>query len=457
MARSSIVVTIAVRLLVLGVWAILGASALAESGGEHKPKMSYIDNGIVKLGVDLNLGGAITYLSRSGTNSELNIINSHDWGRQVQLSYYSGPVPFQPKGANMAKQWAGLGWNPIQSGDFFGNTSKVLQHTNEGHWLYVKCVPMQWPLENIPGECECEVWLILEGPVVKARCRLTNHRSDPKQYSARNQELPAVYVNGPFYHLLTYRGEKPFTGDAICTIKKGPDEPGFWSHWTATENWAAQINDEGWGLGVWNPDSYEFDGGFYGTPGSGGPSDNPTGYVGPLRTEIIDSNIVYEYRYQLIVGTLDEIRGYVYKHTIRPKALSFNFESDRRGWYYFDATDTGSPIKGELDILAEGRDPQVISPVVFVKAEDAPKLKFEAAFETGTTKANIYWRTLDKPFGDTQSLPIEVWPDGKFHTMEVDLSASPAYTGSIIQVRIDPLPIGHKGARFRLKSVTLGK
>ena len=157
----------------------------------------------------------------------MNLINTHDWGRQVQLSYYSGPVPFNPPGTRMSKAWEFIGWNPIQSGDCYGHEARVVKHTNNGRSIYVKCIPMHWPLDNIPGECECEVWLELSGPAVKARCRLTNHRPDKTQYSARHQELPAVYVNGPFYRLMTYTGERPFSGDALTRIEKRAGEPGL--------------------------------------------------------------------------------------------------------------------------------------------------------------------------------------------------------------------------------------
>ena len=94
------------------------------------------------------------------------MINSWDWGRQVQMSYYSGPVPFCRR-ASAAPNWAGLGWNPIQAGDDFGHGSKDVEHSNDGKTLYVKCVPMQWPLDDVPGECTFESWLTLEGPVVR--------------------------------------------------------------------------------------------------------------------------------------------------------------------------------------------------------------------------------------------------------------------------------------------------
>src|SRR4051794_11278549 len=44
-------------------------------------RMSYLDNGTIRIGVDLDLGGSITHLSRSGGGE--NLINSHDLGRQI--------------------------------------------------------------------------------------------------------------------------------------------------------------------------------------------------------------------------------------------------------------------------------------------------------------------------------------------------------------------------------------
>ncbi len=65
---------------------------------EHVPELpekDFIDNGIIRLGVDLTLGGAITFLSDSKTKE--NLINNYDWGRQIQMSFYGGPNPFTPK------------------------------------------------------------------------------------------------------------------------------------------------------------------------------------------------------------------------------------------------------------------------------------------------------------------------------------------------------------------------
>ncbi|HEX4613380.1 MAG TPA: hypothetical protein VH092_34665 [Urbifossiella sp.] len=50
--------------------------SIAARKAAHRPRMSYLDNGTVKIGVDLGLGGAITYLSKSRTDA--NVVNSWD-------------------------------------------------------------------------------------------------------------------------------------------------------------------------------------------------------------------------------------------------------------------------------------------------------------------------------------------------------------------------------------------
>ena len=422
----------------------------------HVPRMSYLENEDIRLGIDLNLGGAITYLAPA-TNHDLNVINSSDWGRQVQLSYYSGPVPYHPPGTKMNQSWHFIGWNPIQSGDCYGFESRVLQQTNTGKMLYTKLIPMHWPLKNVPGECQCEVWLELEGSVVKARCRLTNRRPDPIQYPARTQEMPAVYVNAPFHQLITYRGDKPFVGDALSQITNRLDLENHWAHWTATENWAAQVNDDSWGLGVWNPDTLVFSGGFFGKPGMGGPKDAPTGYLAPNRSDILDHNIVYDYHYELILGTVAEIRAEAYRRAVHPSSLTYRFEQDRQGWTYQDATDTGWPIHGELNVNLAGRNPRILSPEFFMRAEAAPSLSLEAAFPAGCTKATVLWRRLeDKDFVNVNAQSFIVAPDGQMHNYEINLGSTPKYAGIIRQLRFDVL-LDSRPANVRLRSCKLSQ
>jgi len=236
----------------LGVTLIAKAALCANSVLAQAPQgahMSYLVNPEAKVGVDLSRGGAIVFLSRGGGD---NLINNFDLGRQVQLSFFSGPVPFAVGDQHPAKQWEHIGWNPIQAGDDFKHASRVLEHRNDGHSIYVKTLPLQWPLNNVPGDCTFESWLRLDGPVVTVRARLNNARLDVKQYPARLQELPAVYANAPYHRVVSYTGDRPFCGAPVRTMTK-PTGSHPWSFWYATEGWSALLDDGDRGIGLLTP------------------------------------------------------------------------------------------------------------------------------------------------------------------------------------------------------------
>ena len=68
-------------------------NALAGQARQPTPKMTFLDNGEVRIGMDLALGGAVTLISSK--NHPGNIINSADLGRQIQMSHYSGLWPYE--------------------------------------------------------------------------------------------------------------------------------------------------------------------------------------------------------------------------------------------------------------------------------------------------------------------------------------------------------------------------
>ena len=200
-------------------WLLPALGLLASGLGQAAlpaPNLTFLDNGEVRIGMDLSLGGAVTFLSSKDHPG--NIINSADLGRQIQMSHYSGPWPYEVGDKKPHKAWAGLGWNPIQTGDCYLNPSKVIEHKNDGKELYIRCIPMQWPLNNVPGDCIFETWTTLEGPVIHMRYRCTNHRQDQTQYRPCPQELPAVYTISKLCRLMSYTGDRPFTGDKLTHV-----------------------------------------------------------------------------------------------------------------------------------------------------------------------------------------------------------------------------------------------
>ena len=74
----------------LGRILVLTAAVIAVSlglAGEERPlrdaseRMDYLDNGIIKVGVDLDRGGSIGFLA--DVNNGGNVVNVHDLGRWI--------------------------------------------------------------------------------------------------------------------------------------------------------------------------------------------------------------------------------------------------------------------------------------------------------------------------------------------------------------------------------------
>lgn len=396
--------------------------------------MSYLSNQKIRVGVDLHLGGSITYVTDARKLE--NVVNNKDWGRQVQLSFYSGPVPFEPDGKKANPHWVDIGWNPIQSGDVAGNRSKILVHRNNGKTIYVKCIPMHWPLDNVPGECYFESWITLDGNAVKVHARLVNSRPDKTQYPAREQELPAVYTNAPYHRLVTYLGDKPFTNDTLSTVKNLNHSGGPDIQFQATENWAANVDENNYGLGIWSEGTQRFACGFFGDTFKGDSKSDATAYIAPNQMEIIDHNIVYDFDYTLILGKVSDIRDYVYRHAKKPILPAFIFKNTRQHWFYENATDAGWPIKSELAIKLKSRA-ALISPDMYWKAKDADELTIVAAYSGHVDSAKVYWRQLhNKACNDSCSVAFKVIADARCHTYHIPLHKSPYYRGTLAGLKI---------------------
>jgi len=433
------------RILIVMAVVITGSLGLAE---EERPvrdgseKMTCLDNGIIKVGVDLDRGGSIGYLADVKKGS--NVVNVHDLGRWIGQSYYSGPKPF----GTAHPAWKDWSWNPVSAGDVYGNPSKLLDKKNDGKMLYVKSIPMQWALKNVPGDCTFETWITLEGRSVHVRNRLTNERKDRTQYPAMDQELPFVYTIGTLHQLKTYTGDTPFKDGPLNEIPKvsAKGEKAQWTTFFATEHWAALVDDEDWGLGVIHPGVVRFVGGFYGKTHTGDPDNFPTGYVAPVRQEVIDHNIVYEFRYTLVLDWLAGIRKEAYKQRPKTNLPDYYFINDRQHWWFQNAEDTRYPIKERLRLKVENDDPQLYGPEGLWDAKDVSKLYVRAAYHTKNTTAALFWETSEKPgFRSDQCVTFVIVPDGKSRTYDVDLSASPFYRGKIRRIRFDPVEMGGAG------------
>lgn len=406
---------------------------------------SSLDNGVVRITVDLNQGGGIVAFHPTGRPQD-SVINTYDRGRNCQQSYYSGPAQYLPAGATQHPNWNPWPWNPVQGGDNYGAGSATISWSNNGTTLYVKSRPKQWALQNYDADCIFEQWITLNGSVATVQNRLINGRSDTTQYQAMDQELGALYTWRALREFWTYSGTQPFTGGALTQIPKTAPP---WAYFRATEGWAAYTmsNTSKWGVGIFVPGVCSFIGGFDGSFTTGNQASANTGYIAPLRREVIDHNIVYDFTYELILGNLADIRNYAVGRQPNLKP-NFFFRGTRAGWTYINASDSGYPVPADrLRMNVNVSDPQMWGPECSFQATEVPRLYIRAAYHcaTGTTKsAQLFWERENGafPVSAVQSQSFTATNDGQFRMYTVNLSTNANWTGQISRLRFDPIPSG---------------
>lgn len=400
-----------------------------------------IENDRIRVGIDLCAGGAIAYLAP--VHGE-NMINTLDLGRQAQVALYSGPNPYAENGVSPDTSLASQGWNPVQAGDAFGTASPVITFRKEANLLYVKTQPRQYALSNTLGEAYIESWIRLEGNVAKVHAKITLFRKDKKQYEVRFQEMPCVYLNGTYRNLWAYQGTNPYTKKDSLTRRQPPLTYG--ELFQPTEPWMAMTDDSSFGVGLYVKDCYDWNRAYFGTDKKGPQYENNVAYMAANAPMILDHNIVHEWDYELIVGTVDEIRSRVWQARAGASVADYQFSASREGWYYQQATDAGWPIQGKLHVnLTDKARDQIISPTVFWTANQIPKLYVRAAFKTPQNRFRMSWQGVDAAgkAGPLRQLAFSIINDGEMHTYEIPLSGQPGWSDQFIrQIRFRPVADG---------------
>ena len=91
---------------------------------KEKPRQQweYLDNGVVRIGIDKSRGACIGYFAESKTRR--NLLNNYDEGRFIQQSYYGRPD---------GSKWNGKPWvyNPVQGGYAKGKSSRLLKFSRD--------------------------------------------------------------------------------------------------------------------------------------------------------------------------------------------------------------------------------------------------------------------------------------------------------------------------------------
>ncbi len=291
----------------------------------------YIEADGYKIGVDMLWGGALSYLEDTNSNVEavkvdgrvyvdsnaserygkkafsknVNLINRFDPGRLVQQSYYgTGDCEQYTGGVFMDQKW---NYNPVQGGNQYNESSKIVDLRCDGNSIYIKCRPLDWslPKENITPSYMEATYTITNG-AVHVECRYVDFSGYP--VASTSQEIPAFYCIEPFNRFVYANGGE---------IKSEPDLI-FWPDagypkFFSDENWSAFVGQEedSFGIGVYVEGEQEFLSGVFGRGGelSKDPSkDAPTSYIAVIEWRNSTSYDPYTYDYYLATGNTNEIR-----------------------------------------------------------------------------------------------------------------------------------------------------
>ena len=258
----------------------------------------FIDNGQIKVGVKRASGAAIGWMSLSG--SDHNLVNHFDRGRLIQQSYYGNA-----DGSLWDKQpWH---WNPVQGGHYKGQGAPVSELKAEQQTLYAKSTPLHWATGEVLNDCSMEQTIKLIDSVAHVHYRFTYNGQE--QHAQRDQEIPAVFLEPEFKHLILYSGEQPWgkgNPEGKLDAKLERTVPGWPNEGRKiTEHWAAYVDDKGFGLGAYVPVAndltcYRF--------GDGKREHGSCSYFAPLTRFAIKPGFVWEYDVYLTVGQEAEIR-----------------------------------------------------------------------------------------------------------------------------------------------------
>ncbi len=247
-------------------------------------RWTYLDNGQVRLGVNLSAGACIGWFSPS--KSKDNLLNAFDVGRYVQQSYYGDPD---------GSDWNGQPWryDPVQGGSWKNVPAKVVERRTTRDEIYAKVHPRHWATGALLSEVTLEQWLRLDGDLARLRFKMTY--SGTKQHKPYHQELPALFV-------------PPKLTTLVLVDKTGQlsrQQPNFPNEYfiLSGEPWLAWVDEKDFGLGLYMPHTQDVT--VYRVR-NGNRGD--CSYAAPIQTFALKPGLVFEYEVALGIGSLQELR-----------------------------------------------------------------------------------------------------------------------------------------------------
>lgn len=309
--RGEVTVTLSEISVPMPEGAKVEASVSFEKADVFPGETFFFENERYRVGVELIWGGGLSYIQdkKCKVPGLVNLLNHCDTGRLVQQSYYGTGRPPYVLGEFMNSKWV---YNPVQGGDRGGFKSKLVDAEVRDNEVYIKCRPRDW------GHCGgvtysyMENWYRLNGDYLEVDNRFCDYSG--WEHPCNNQELPAFYTVSYLGNYYWYDGDKPWAGDTLSHKDDLPFWPTDWDYCTTkykpenTERWAAFVDDNLYGLGLYCPQTDRWIYGRNAYDGSKDPAGQPCNYIAPCRHIKLACYKPLTYSYLICAGQLDEMR-----------------------------------------------------------------------------------------------------------------------------------------------------
>ncbi|MCK8491311.1 hypothetical protein M0L20_05570 [Spirosoma sp. RP8] len=384
----------------------------------------------------------------------------------------------------------GLGFNPNEAGDDFMNSGQLLKFGRISSGFYTKTRPPIYGQNRlyVGDQVIFEKWGTLDDRALDLHYQSTfNRTSYAGRHVTKSQENPCLYVNG-LRVFKWYDGDRPYSNDGVTTIapetgpsnrngvgKNGGRPNGVY----LSEPWIWVGGTDGFGIGLMLKDNIKAAYGFWGDGGFDAANPSMGGTYASITSspaEILDNNIIWRHTAKVIVGTVDEVRAYVYAQSYRPdRTPKFKFNRPgREGWslnsgdgddvHTWDDTFNGKSRQGWKVYLSNGAHAVMQSPGVCWETSQFNKFYIRYKYSGNQTKWSLkFQRNRQKSDGPLdlsnnnrfvdedkvrfangsadapiQTVLFDVIPDGQWHTAIVDLSGNTAWQGVVSQISIKP-------------------
>lgn len=452
----------------------------------------YVENDRFKVGVHLSWGGGINYVEDKTANISglKNLVNSHDTGRLIQQSFYGTADNGEYKaGTFMDSKWV---YNPVQGGDQYGNSSRLIDVRFGDGFLYIKAQPQDWSNNNFLTPSYMENTYTVTDDYIRVDNRFVDFSGWEHRFAG--QELPALYTVSYLSRFTWYDGVDSWT-DAELSHR---DDLNFWGDAKYvndcnfalktgnSETWCAWTNPkDDYGLGLYVPNVDVLKAGRYNFNNSKKSDNDATNYVAPVNIIKMISYKPIEYSYIMTTGGISAIRETFKKNRDFSDNASLHIDYIPTRVYGGSADLSNISFDGDDSILMLTQPNDTA--VSYSSEQKAAKITSDSGYDP---HISIDYSSGDYNAGDYKTLKIEYMipeenansgystdlficagdttvpdgnkrvrenliKDGEYHTLEVDLSKLSYWKGKINEIRFDYFDSCAAGDVIYLKSFKL--